>query len=377
MQFVNFFIMIVKNIGSCLSLEETKICSKEDIPSWKTERWTDCVAVNQTCGDGFKFRNVWCGLNSSSKITILADDKCESAAPLSRVPCSIPCKTECTYSSWSRWTPCSQTCLDASQEEDFPVQTRSRILLNKEDFLGCPNTERYRSCFPPLCSLLKKTSDIPSISDCVYSNWSSWSRCQTSCGQNDLQESIRSRTRSVLGQGSNTTCVTQTQNLKSCPAPSCNTFSWVTGEWSECKRIHRDPLVDDPDGICYKGTKTRTARCLTSRGEATYECPKSTKPAESISCVIRCRQAVELSEWSNWSDCNCAGNQQGIRTRRRRIRKEASEPRKSDYDNILYEETVCDCTRPLLKIGTWSKCFILTGGNSNNVCKGLQYRQVS
>ena len=334
------------------------------------------MANNQTCGDGYKFRNVWCGLNSSSEITILADDKCESAVPLSRVPCSIPCQTDCTYSSWSIWSPCSKSCLDPSKDGDSPVQTRSRILLNKEDFLVCPNTERYRSCFPPLCSLLLETADLPSYSDCVYSNWNSWSRCSTSCGQNDLQESIRSRTRSVLGQGSNTTCVTQTQNLKSCPAPSCNTFSWSTGEWSQCKRIHRDPLVDDPDGICYKGMKTRVARCLSSRGETTYECPKSTKPVESMSCTISCKQAVELSEWSNWSDCNCSQNQQGVRTRRRRIRKEASEPKRSDYENIISAESICYCTRPVLKVGTWSKCFILTGGNSNNVCKGLKYRRV-
>lgn len=338
------------------------------------------MAKNQTCGDGFKFRNVWCGLNSSSELTILPDDKCESSIPLSRVPCSIPCKTDCIYASWSAWSACSQSCLDPSEGSTQPVQIRSRVLLNKEDSLTCNKNEYYRSCFPPLCSLLSETSIDPVESDCIYSDWSSWTRCPTSCeesGLKNLGENIRSRTRSVLGQGLNKTCVEQTQNLKSCPAPSCTTFSWTTQEWSSCRRIHRDPLVDDPDGICYKGTKTRTISCLNSRGESSYQCPEDRKPAESMSCTISCRQSAELSDWSNWSDCNCVKNQQGLKTRRRRITKQASEPKISDYNQTLYEETFCNCTKPTLKIGPWSKCLIISGGNPTNVCKGIQYRTIN
>ena len=92
--------------------------------------------------------------------------------------------------------------------------------------------------------------------------------------------------------------------------------------------------MDQSDGVCFRGSKTRPVNCLDQSGNLSMSsCPKSTKPIFKMACFIKeifrnfksrqninrkilhgnlsktkkCARNCELSSWSEWLSCTCDG----------------------------------------------------------------------
>jgi len=97
--------------------------------------------------------------------------------------------SDCVTSPWSAWTDCSVTCGTNG------VRTRRRTVSRQARGGGreCPRRRklvRHRRCSKmPACE-----SD-----DCRYSDWSPWSPCARSCGDDTVQERVRRRVQGIAG----------------------------------------------------------------------------------------------------------------------------------------------------------------------------------
>ena len=86
--------------------------------------------------------------------------------------------TDCEFSQWSSWLPCTATCNGSGKQE----RKRKKVTA-----LGCNGKcegklFEYKNCTRSCCPV-----------NCTYT-WGSWSSCQGSCGPNGTQTSLRNKT---------------------------------------------------------------------------------------------------------------------------------------------------------------------------------------
>ncbi|CAN2389027.1 Thrombospondin type 1 repeats [Pristimantis euphronides] len=228
--------------------EEVPICL---MYRWRPREWSQCVLVpdyvrhgiagaTESCGPGIQSREVRCVTADDRPADVAECLQWAGPAPESAKECKVPCKEDCTFTPWTKFTSCSSDCTSTrirrrsltgrskkrercQNAETYPLLKteacacevyKSQPYGNWSDCIiqdprnemqpggrsrgirrGCGGGVRLRAiaCYdltgrivePALCShsgYMEEPCDIPCPFDCKLSDWSGWSSCSTSCG---------------------------------------------------------------------------------------------------------------------------------------------------------------------------------------------------
>ncbi|XP_059564954.1 spondin-1 isoform X1 [Myotis daubentonii] len=238
----------------------------------------------------------------------------------------------CIYSNWSPWSACSSSTCDKGK------RMRQRMLKAQLDLsVPCPDTQDFQPCMGPGCS-------DEDGSTCTMSEWITWSPCSISCGMG-----MRSRERYVKQfPEDGSVCTLPTEETEKCmvneecSSSSCLMTEW--GEWDECsatcgmgmKKRHRMVKMSPADGSMCKAETSQTEKCMMP------EC-------HTIPCL--------LSPWSEWSDCSVTCGK-GMRTRQRMLKSLAElgdcNEELEQVEKCMLPECPTDCE--LTEWSQWSEC---------------------
>lgn len=289
--------------------------------------WSAWSACSVTCGMSGILRR---GRNIQSPAT--CGGQC-SGDEVENMTCgaATPCGDNCVVGTWSSWSSCSATCGNATRQ-------RVRQIIAKAIGNGaeCPELVETMLCSLPCCP-----------TPCMWSGWSAWSSCSTTCGNG-----VQSRARSIAQEATcgAARCTTDERlqmsscSFGACPA-DCVVSSWST--WSVCSQT------------CGTGLQTRTRVVSTAPLNGGLPCPDL---SESQQCTQPDTCSCVVSPWSAWSACNqtCGG---GTRSRERTIIARTNDcPPTSEIDTCNSQPCVFDC-----QVGdwsTWSLCNATCGTGS-------------
>ncbi|XP_037993178.1 spondin-1 isoform X1 [Motacilla alba alba] len=238
----------------------------------------------------------------------------------------------CIYSNWSPWSACSSSTCEKGK------RMRQRMLKAQLDLsVPCPDTQDFQPCMGPGCS-------DEDGSTCMMSDWITWSPCSVSCGMG-----TRSRERYVKQfPEDGSMCKVPTEETEKCivneecSPSSCLVTEW--GEWDECsascgtgmKRRHRMIKMTPADGSMCKAETTEAEKCMMP------EC-------HTIPCL--------LSPWSEWSDCSVTCGK-GMRTRQRMLKSAAElgdcNEELEQAEKCMLPECPIHCE--LTEWSQWSEC---------------------
>ncbi|XP_060733030.1 thrombospondin type-1 domain-containing protein 7B [Tachysurus vachellii] len=336
---------------------------------WVTESWSFCsintVDEGSTCGEGVQSRKIRCvlrgdGVNESHTVN---DSLCDQDdAPAQARTCILPCPGDCVMSPWSHWSLCPMSC-DVNS-----VRTRTRQMLrppiahatcpernetelcvvNANCFTYRYNVSGWSSCMLsehavcgegvrtrlldcirsdgklvdlivceelglPQLWMLSETCRVDCPISCMLSEWTQWTECSHSCGNQGLM----SRSRRVLQNAheEGRPCPSQLSQTKPCPIRPC--YSWLLGVWSSCH-------VEGAD--CGDGVRRRNLSCVVHWGhwpESAGPRPDVHTPAIIVEdekcdekhfrtenkeelqqpCFVPCPGDCHLTDWSPWSSC--------------------------------------------------------------------------
>ncbi|EDV21976.1 uncharacterized protein TRIADDRAFT_59504 [Trichoplax adhaerens] len=402
------------NVKRCGNLQETEVCQQRSCHgiSWFTGAWSQCILNNgSSCGHGGRTRKVYCIDSNQSPIP---KRLCEALImqPVNVEPCQISCSNQCGYSMWSEWSSCSQTCSRGSRR-------RTRYLLRDISGLDCTDTVQAEACIvnschkyywtvspwtrcvpsSPICgqgvqfraincqrsdgvvvgSSLCSNNNLPTMrdcnvpcnTDCILSEWSSWSSCSASCGLNGTITRQRYILYNATGNGR--PCPQHQHLLQSlpCNVKPCFNYRITRGHWSRCTTVGSE---------CGHGKRYRTIRCIrndglevdTSKCIATLIKANENKIGFNVKestldigtkedCYISCKGDCVLTTWSNYSPCHYDCNQKngnGYRVRARQIIHQANAGGLPCPNNLV-EVTRClpseaTCAQFIWRTGKWS-----------------------
>jgi hypothetical protein len=245
------------------------MCCAQDCQLTQWSGWTGCSA---SCGAGSQTR---------TRGLIVAASCGGSCGALSEnQPCDAGCcPVNCQWSPFSEWTSCSKTCGPGSRQ-----RSRSKTVL--ESCNGqCPGSSvETEGCNLGICI---------EPSDCVVSDWSSWTACSASCGPSGMRS--RGRTIVALPVNGGAPCPTDLSaseacNTATCCPVACAVGAW--GSWSSCSTT------------CDAGTRTRTRPVTTAAACGGATCPATTEPeaCNVANCPVNC----VMSAFTAWSTCSQA-----------------------------------------------------------------------
>ncbi|KAK9410588.1 thrombospondin type-1 domain-containing protein 7B [Crotalus adamanteus] len=368
--------------------------------SWKVHKWNHCLLVpdsvrqgvlgiNEACGPGLQSRDtpteplpshpfvlitrqleegrrsqvVTCTLEDNHSVDASECLKWAGPMPSLVQDCSVPCKDDCMFTPWSKFTACTSDCES--------TRTRRRTLTGRSKKRDkCQNTEVYPQLETELCPCAIFTSQpygnwseciiavgrtelqvemrfqrhakecgegvrfralacydktgrvvdpsqcnhsgyieqpctVPCPFDCKLSDWSDWSPCSSSCGTG---VKIRSRWLKEKPYNGGRPCPKldpKNQVYEAVPCYSeCNQYSWQVELWSQCEISSAQNSLH-----CGEGIQTRQIRCINTTEGGDGEpvplvfCNESKVPLEKQKCILYCPNECVVSEWSHWSQC--------------------------------------------------------------------------
>ncbi|XP_033118665.1 thrombospondin type-1 domain-containing protein 7A-like [Anneissia japonica] len=257
----------------------------------------------------------------------------------------VCCDEFCAVSEWEEWSNCSAPC----GTDIIGEQTRKRTPIGLCQSDPCYNLTEIRSCLPGCCPV-----------DCWMDEWSEWFSCSTSCQHvTGIQVRARDIEQSYCG-GINCT-LDDSYETRPCHG-EC-----VLSEWSSWNCTC---------SICDSKDINLHEECSRTRLEVNPEiCNNACGELLEITCSndACCDEYCELSQWSEWSECDatCGTNVTGFITR-------TKQPIAACFSNpcgAVYESKEClgpeccptDCQMD--EWGLWSTCSSSCSDKS-----GLTYR---
>ncbi|XP_072556633.1 thrombospondin type-1 domain-containing protein 7B-like isoform X1 [Paramormyrops kingsleyae] len=422
------------------TLHEEREC--ESLPvcptyRWKIHKWHQCTlvpdsvqqgltGVGESCGRGLEIRGVACVGEDEELANVTECLQWAGAMPPRARPCWVPCKDDCTLSSWSKFTDCAdcggwrtrkRTLTGRSKKQpkcqrselyplvetepcpctDFRAQPRgnwsscvlpeSRGWRAQRELHECGQGLRHRAVActdrdgrlvdPALCGgsgYVEEVCLIPCPLDCKLSDWSAWSACSAPCGSGVKVRSKWLREKPFNGGRPCPKLDLKNQVYEAVPCYSeCSQYTWAPEPWSACAVN----MVDTPSS-CGEGVQSRKVRCVRKDtvGDAVDSslCDPEEAPPSGQTCFVPCPEDCVMSQWSQWSSCPSPCEQSVVRTRQRqtlRLPQTGSTcPEESQADRCVLNST---CFNYHYNLSDWSTCLL----SESAICgQGVKVRQL-
>uniref|UniRef100_A0A3B1IIX4 Thrombospondin type-1 domain-containing protein 7A n=1 Tax=Astyanax mexicanus TaxID=7994 RepID=A0A3B1IIX4_ASTMX len=392
---------------------------------WRTHKWHSCMLVPdsvrqgmsgaaESCGRGLETRALSCVDEGEDPAGVWECVRWAGPMPPRVRSCWVPCRDDCTFSSWSKYTECSGCGSARSHKRTLTGRSRKRSRCQREDIYplvesepcpcedfisetwgnwsacilptapqgwrghrgqksqGCGQGLRYRALTctdqrgrlmdPSLCStsgLLEEPCHIPCPLDCRLSSWSAWSACSASCGSGLKVRSKWLREKPFNGGRPCPKLDLKNQVYEAVPCRSvCGVYEWVAEPWSFCSINTVDQLP-----ACGEGVQSRKIRCVLRDSDYSSSvndslCDADEMPLQAQTCVLPCPGHCVMSPWSHWSSCpSCDPNT--VRTRNRHMLRppagEAVCPESNQTEPCIINS---NCFTYQYNISGWSSCML-------------------
>uniref|UniRef100_A0A8C2JGW2 Thrombospondin type-1 domain-containing protein 7A n=1 Tax=Cyprinus carpio TaxID=7962 RepID=A0A8C2JGW2_CYPCA len=285
---------------------------------WQTHRWHQCILVPdsvrqavggpaEACGIGLETREVMCVGADDSPADVTDCLRWAGLMPVPVRECRVPCRDECSFTSWSRFTQC-QGC--------GSWRTRTRSLIGR-------SKKRWRCQQEETFPLLEK--ETCPCSEFHTQAQGPWSPCLLS------------------------------------PAKNIAGHPFIQGV----------SLQGQKNSECGHGKRYRALVCLDHLGRLVEPALCKSPGYEEESCHVPCSTDCKLSEWSNWSACSasCGGGVK-VRSQWLREKPfNGGRPcPKLDNKNQVSEVLPCysDCSQYVWEVESWSMCVLNPPNNLKN-----------
>jgi len=278
-----------KEYRECTNLPLCKVTG-----SW-TE-WTAFTECTVTCNSGTKYRYREC---KNSTMSVCLNTNSEEATYEQQTESCMD--IEClAHGNWGEWRV--SNCTDCGSTS---VQTGSR---SRECNDPAPSTNPAGNPCIGNTTETVNCRDVTCHVDGVWSEWSNYSICDPTCGE----QVNKTRTRTCDGrQGTGNDCDRNQPSSESmdCGNPDVCPVDGVWSEWSAYSLC--DPTCGE------QLNKTRTRTCVGRQGTG-RDCDPSEPASETVDCgtPLVCPVDGVWSEWSNYSICDpTCGQVNKLRTR--------------------------------------------------------------
>ncbi|KAH9492583.1 Hemicentin-1 [Bulinus truncatus] len=247
--------------------KDIKMCKDKDCPidgQWEEwNMWLDCT---QTCGGGMRTRNRSCNGPYNDGQPCIGTSYDVKQCQLQQ------CPVDGEWLQWDSWTQCTVTCGGGHQSRKRQCQ---QPLYGGVQCPGGGNETQL--CNQQLCPI-----------DGVWSTWSVWSQCSSTCGQG-VQQRNRTCNGPLFGGSDCSGAVNETQtcNLYNCP---------VDGQWMEWQSWSPCSVT------CGVGKKNRKRDCYLGLYGGN-NCTGSYSE-EQLCNETSCPVDGKWMTWSLWGQCS-------------------------------------------------------------------------
>ena len=311
---------------ACGDVSKSEACNAHACPAdCKLGQWGGYGSCSKTCGTGRKTRTrkVISQASEGGKLCAAKEETLQCGT----AQCPVDCSLSTPY-----WAPCSKTCGGG-------IRRGRRAVLVHPLFGGvpCSPTTVEESCEAQACPV-----------DCQVGEWQDFSACTKTCGGG-----LKSRSRSLVqpSEGGKA-CPSATEELTcftyQCPI-ECVLASWSA--WTECSRS------------CGTGRHTR-GRSITTHAQHGGSCIG--EMTQHGNCNTQaCPSDCKVSTWFAWGDCSTTCGAEGVRTRTREERVQATnggKPCPSLSEEAPCGLGACPVHCEVTSWGTYQECSSACGG---------------
>ncbi|XP_047142615.1 SCO-spondin isoform X2 [Hydra vulgaris] len=280
--------------GNCngLATIESQKCSIGIYCPGTISDWSSWGACSDVCNNlvtpPYQTRSRICVGYSSWDLNYFG---CPDISKTEQLPCNTMVGCSGTYSAWSAWSGCSESCQSNTILPPFHIQTRL-----------CIGSTLGAGCFGP--SSQTESCNFGVSCPGILSSWEAWGQCSATCQLTltlPFQQRIRNCVGATLGGNCNEQATVESQKCNIgifCPGTISDWSSWGACS-NNCNNLVTPPI------------QTRSRSCIEySLWDSNYlGCPGFSK-TEQQPCNRLVGCLGTYSAWSDWSDCSetCQSN---------------------------------------------------------------------